>query len=127
MGTASPDVSLLKRYCSFKNESDNGTFSQIPDKYCSFLFAKVSWPDWLVGLVLLIVSLVCLCLCLLFLVKILQSLLKGAVKSIIFKVVNANFPGVFKHLTPYLAMVVRKHVFSLYKKCLIGLNRLDVY
>ncbi|CAF1395105.1 unnamed protein product [Adineta steineri] len=106
LGIASSDTSLLKRYCSYKNESDNGTFIQVPDQYCSFLFAKVSWADWLIGLVLLIVSIVCLCLCLLFLVKILQSLLKGAVKTVIHKVVNSNFPGIFKHLTPYLAMLV---------------------
>ncbi|CAF1522363.1 unnamed protein product [Rotaria sordida] len=105
-GNASTDISLLKRYCSFKNESNNGTFIQVPDKYCSFLFAKVQWADWLIGLVLLIISIICLCLCLFLLVKILQSLLKGTVKSIIFKMVNANFPGMFKHLTPYLALLV---------------------
>jgi hypothetical protein len=106
LGIASPDVSLLKRYCSYKNESNNGTFIQIPDQYCSFLFAKLSWPDWSIGLLLLIVSIICLCLCLVLLVKILQSLLKGAVKHLIFKMVNSNFPGVFKHLTPYLAILV---------------------
>ncbi|CAF3824266.1 unnamed protein product, partial [Rotaria sordida] len=106
LGNASADISLLKRYCSFKNESDNGTFIQVPDKYCSFLFAKVQWADWLIGLVLLIISIICLCLCLFLLVKILQSLLKGTVKNIIFKVVNTDFPGMFKHLTPYLAILV---------------------
>jgi len=40
------------------------------------------------------------------LVKTLQSLLKGAVKNLIFKIVNSNFPGIFKHLTPYLAILV---------------------
>ncbi|CAF4348546.1 unnamed protein product, partial [Rotaria sp. Silwood2] len=106
LGNASADISLLKRYCSFKNESVNDTFIQVPDKYCSFLFVKVQWADWLIGLVLLIISLVCLCLCLFLLVKILQSLLKGAVKNIIFNVVNTDFPGIFKHLTPYLAILV---------------------
>ncbi|CAF3909468.1 unnamed protein product [Rotaria sp. Silwood1] len=106
LGNASANISLLKRYCSYKNESDNGTFNKVPDQYCPFLFAKVNWADWLIGLVLLIISLVCLCLCLFLLVKILQSLLKGAVKNIIFKVVNTDFPGIFKHLTPYLAILV---------------------
>jgi sodium-dependent phosphate cotransporter len=106
LGIASPDVSLLKRYCSYKNESNNGTFIQIPDQYCSFLFAKLSWPDWSIGLLLLIVSIICLCFCLILLVKILQSLLKGTVKHLIFKMVNSNFPGIFKYLTPYLAILV---------------------
>ncbi|CAF1547039.1 unnamed protein product [Rotaria magnacalcarata] len=106
LGIASPNISLLKRYCSTKNESYNGTFDIVPDEYCSFLFAKVNWADWLIGLVLLIVSIICLCLCLFLLVKLLQSLLKGAVRNIIFKVVNSDFPGVFKHLTPYLAILV---------------------
>jgi len=129
LGIASPDASLLQRYCSYKNESDNGTFIQVPDEYCSFLFAKLSWPDWSIGLLLLILSIICLCLCLILLVKILQSLLKGAVKSLIFKMVNSNFPGVFKHLTPYLAILVNSFLFlNLYMK-IINLNeyRLDVY
>lgn len=79
---------------------------QIPDRYCSFLFAKVNWPDWAIGLVLLILSLIVLCFCLILLVKILQSLLKGAVRNLIFKMVNANFPGIFQYLTPYLAILV---------------------
>lgn len=115
MGTASPDLSLLKRYCSFKNESINGNDTQVPDQYCKFIFAKVTWPDWSIGLLLLILSIVALCLCLLFLVKILQSLLKGAVKSIIFKMVNSDFPGIFKHLTPYLAILVNHFFLIIYK------------
>ncbi|CAF3832967.1 unnamed protein product, partial [Rotaria sp. Silwood1] len=47
LGNASADISLLKRYCSYKNESDNGTFNKVPDQYCPFLFAKVNWADWL--------------------------------------------------------------------------------
>ena len=106
MGIAEPDASVLKRYCSFKNESDNGTFVQIPYGRCSFLFATTDWADRIICLVLLIISIVLLCVCLFSLVKLLQSLLRGAVKNIIFKVVNADFPGVFRHLTPYLAILV---------------------
>jgi len=107
LGNATDDISLVKRYCSYKNESDfNGTFELVPDEYCKFLFAKVYWPDWAIGLLLLFVSIICLCLCLLFLVKILQSLLKGTVKNLIHKMVNSDFPGVFKYLTPYLAILV---------------------
>ncbi|CAF4817587.1 unnamed protein product, partial [Rotaria sp. Silwood2] len=32
LGNASPNISLLQRYCSFKNESVNDTFIQVPDK-----------------------------------------------------------------------------------------------
>lgn len=106
LGESSEDISILKRYCSFKNESINGSWMEIGDEYCSFLFAKIPWPDWSVGLLLLILSIVILCLCLIFLVKILQSLLKGAVRNVIFKMVNSDFPGVFKYFTPYLAILV---------------------
>ena len=104
----SSDTSLLKRYCSIQNTLMNGTSSQVPNQYCSFIFARIQWPDWGVGLLLLIVSILCLCLCLVFLVKVLQSLLKGAVRDVIFKVVNSNFPGVFAYATPYLAMLVSR-------------------
>ncbi|CAF2794054.1 unnamed protein product [Rotaria sp. Silwood2] len=60
--------------------------------------------DWLIGLVLLISSIICLRL--LLLVKILQSLLKRIVRNIIFKVINKDFPEIFKHLTPYSAILV---------------------
>ncbi|CAF1492936.1 unnamed protein product [Adineta ricciae] len=135
LGIADPDISLVKRYCSFKNESDNGTYVLVPNEYCPFLFAKVTWPDWVLGLVLLIISTVLLCLCLLFLVKILQSLLKGTVKTVIYKVVNSNFPGIFKHFTPYLAMLVgcvltilvqSSSIFTSTLTPLVGLNIITV-
>jgi sodium-dependent phosphate cotransporter len=116
LGTASPDISLLKRYCSYKNESSNGTFVQVPDAYCSFAFARVFWPDWGIGLLLLLLSIIVLCLCLLLLVKLLQSLLKGTVKSLIQRMVNADFSGAKKHLTPYLAILVSEHIFSFERK-----------
>ncbi|CAF4387046.1 unnamed protein product [Rotaria sp. Silwood2] len=104
LSNASPNISLLKRYCSFKNETYNDTFIQVSDKYCPFLFAEVQWADWLIALVLLISSIIYLCL--LLLVKILQSLLKRIVRNIIFKVINKDFPEIFKHLTPYSAILV---------------------
>ncbi|UJR16768.1 hypothetical protein I4U23_003668 [Adineta vaga] len=100
------DINILKRYCSFKNESDNGTFSLVPNRHCSFLFAKVPWAEWIIGLVLLLIAIICLCFCLIVLVKILQSLLKGTVKNLIFKVVNSNLPGRSRYFTPYLAILV---------------------
>lgn len=100
-------MSLLKRYCSFVTVNDTyGNVTNVPGDYCSFIFAKVSWPDWGVGLLLLILSILALCLCLVCLVKLLQSMLKGAVRNIIFKVVNSDFPGCFAYFTPYLAILV---------------------
>ncbi|CAF1243423.1 unnamed protein product [Rotaria sp. Silwood1] len=56
LSNASSNISLLKRYCSFKNVTYNDIFIQVSDTYCSFLFAKVQWADWLSGLVLLIIQ-----------------------------------------------------------------------
>lgn len=128
LGIGNPDQSLIKRYCSFDREnSTNGTIINVPRDYCEHLFAKLNWPDWGIGLLLLMVSLIILCLCLFLLVKILQSLLKGAVKNLISKVVNANFPGVWAFLTPYLAILVEVHpMMNREEKCFFSF-RLDVY
>lgn len=107
MGINDPKASLLKRFCSYQNvTSEYGNSTLVPDKRCGFIFSKVSWPDWGVGLLLLVLSLFALCCCLILLVKLLQSMLKGTISTVIFKTVNADFPGVFRHLTPYLAMGV---------------------
>jgi hypothetical protein len=37
-------------------------------------------------------------------------MLKGTISTVIHKTVNADFPGIFHHLTPYLAIGVRKDV-----------------
>ncbi|CAF3735635.1 unnamed protein product [Rotaria sp. Silwood1] len=47
LSNASSNISLLKRYCSFKNVTYNDIFIQVSDTYCSFLFAKVQLADWL--------------------------------------------------------------------------------
>lgn len=107
MGSNQTDGSILKRFCSVKNVTyENLTTALVPDRRCNSMFSHVSWPDWAVGLLLLIISLIALCACLIFLVKLLQSMLKGTLSQIIFKTVNANFPGIFHHLTPYLAIAV---------------------
>ena len=76
----------------------------------------LTWPEWTVGLLLLIISLIVLCACLIILVKILSSVFKGYLKNIITKTVNADFPGVFKHLTPYVAIAVCIFIFEIYFK-----------
>ena len=74
---------------------------------CEFLFESVKWPEWVVGLVLLIISLISLCVCLVLLVKILSSIFHGPIATIISKVINAQFPGILNCLTGYLAILVR--------------------
>ena len=112
LGSVESDLSLVKRYCSYQNITDgNATSILLPEEYCHFLFSKVTWPDWAIGLLLLILSLVSLCTCLVVLVKLLQSMLKGTISTIIHKTVNADFPGIFHHLTPYLAIGVRKRFY----------------
>lgn len=107
LGSTESHLSLVKRYCSYRNiTNENGTVILIPDKHCEFVFSKITWPDWGIGLLLLILSIIILCTCLILLVKILQSMLKGTISTVIHKTVNADFPGIFHHLTPYLAIAV---------------------
>ena len=107
LGSNQSAASLIKRFCSYEIvATDNSTNDLVSTKKCESIFSHVSWPDWVIGLLLLVTSLVVLCTCLVLLVKLLQSMLKGTIRNIIFKTVNADFPGVFHHLTPYLAIAV---------------------
>lgn len=67
------------------------------------------WPEWVIGVVLLIVSLVALSTCLVLMVKILGSLFQGPVAHLIQKTVNSDLPGVFKYLTGFFAIMVSKN------------------
>lgn len=71
------------------------------------MFANLDWPEWTVGLILLVISLVTLCGCLVLMVKILNSMFNGPVANLMKTVVNAEFPGVFRHFTGYVAILVR--------------------
>ena len=73
---------------------------------CKFLFAGTTLSDTEVGIIILVVSIILLCICLVSIVKILHSMLRGQMAKIIKKTVNADFPGPFKHLTGYLAILV---------------------
>ncbi len=109
LGSGDTEASLIKRYCSYQNiTNENQTWILAPGKHCEFIFSKVYWPDWGIGLLLLILSIVSLCTCLVLLVKLLQTMLKGTISTVIHKTVNADFPGIFHHLTPYLAIAVIK-------------------
>ncbi len=75
------DCELQKRHCP---EFDS------PDK-CKYLFNLVTWEDWIVGTILAVMALVMLCTCLIFMVKLLQSLLQGAIAITVKKVLNPDF------------------------------------
>jgi sodium-dependent phosphate cotransporter len=93
--------SLIKRVCKVQiNET------VVAHKKCPFLFAQVDWPDWVIGSILLVVSLVLLSSCLIGMVKILSSIFKGPVAHIIQKVVNSDLPGVFRYFTGFIVISV---------------------
>uniref|UniRef100_A0A8B9KEY1 Solute carrier family 34 member 2a n=1 Tax=Astyanax mexicanus TaxID=7994 RepID=A0A8B9KEY1_ASTMX len=70
------------------------------------IFVDTNLADLAVGLILLAMSLVVLCGCLIFIVKLLNSMLKGQVASVIKKIINTDFPFPFSWVTGYLAIMV---------------------
>lgn len=72
---------------------------------CRHLFAETDLPDLAIGLILLALSLLVLCSCLVMIVKLLNSVLKGQVASVIKKTINTDFPFPFTWLAGYLAML----------------------
>ncbi|TKS83095.1 Sodium-dependent phosphate transport protein 2A [Collichthys lucidus] len=93
--------SLVKKWCQT-------TTMQVLVSYDHgrHLFVDSSLSDLAIGLILLACSLLVLCSCLILLVKLLNSLLKGQVASVINKVVNTDFPFPFTWLAGYLALLV---------------------
>ncbi|XP_078125198.1 solute carrier family 34 member 2a [Sander vitreus] len=73
---------------------------------CKHLFVNVNLPDLAVGLILLALSLLVLCSCLILIVKLLNSMLKGQVASVIKKILNTDFPFPFGWVTGYIAILV---------------------
>uniref|UniRef100_A0A8B9KEK7 Solute carrier family 34 member 2a n=1 Tax=Astyanax mexicanus TaxID=7994 RepID=A0A8B9KEK7_ASTMX len=73
---------------------------------CHHIFVDTNLADLAVGLILLAMSLVVLCGCLIFIVKLLNSMLKGQVASVIKKIINTDFPFPFSWVTGYLAIMV---------------------
>lgn len=86
----------------FLNVTKNVTVSNP----CKFLFADTGLSDTEVGIILLVISLVILCICLVCIVKVLHSMLRGQLASVIKKTVNSDFPGPFRHLTGYFAILI---------------------
>ncbi|XP_053182585.1 solute carrier family 34 member 2a [Scomber japonicus] len=128
------DKSLIKRWCkTFTNTTlmnvtvpgpenctspslcwvdGNYTFTlkNISETYnitkCKHIFVDVNLPDLAVGLILLALSLLVLCSCLILIVKLLNSMLKGQVATVIKKILNTDFPFPFGWVTGYIAIVV---------------------
>lgn len=73
---------------------------------CHHVFVDSGLSDLAVGLILLAGSLMLLCSCLLFIVKVLNSLLKGQVAKVIEGVINTDFPYPLGWLSGYLAMLM---------------------
>lgn len=73
-----------------------------------FVFQDLAeqWSDGALGALLLVLSLIILCVCLVCIVKILHYVLKGKVAVIIRKYMNADFPGVMKYFTGYVAILI---------------------
>ncbi|XP_015246258.1 PREDICTED: sodium-dependent phosphate transport protein 2B-like [Cyprinodon variegatus] len=73
---------------------------------CKHIFVNVDLPDYAIGLILLVLSLLVLCTCLILIVKLLNSMLKGQVALVIKKVLNTDFPFPFSWVTGYIAILV---------------------
>ncbi|GLD66383.1 sodium-dependent phosphate transport protein 2B-like isoform X1, partial [Lates japonicus] len=86
------------------------TLKNISETYnvqkCKHLFVDVNLPDLAVGLILLAFSLLVLCSCLVLIVKLLNSMLKGQVATVIKRIINTDFPFPFGWVTGYIAILV---------------------
>lgn len=94
---------LIKHWCKFNQRSTKSSPHMVK---CKFLFESVEWPEWLIGLVLLVLSLAILCACLVTLVKLLNSLFFGKIAKLVQKMINSNCPGCLKYLTGYFAILI---------------------
>ncbi|XP_076111073.1 sodium-dependent phosphate transport protein 2B-like [Mytilus galloprovincialis] len=87
-------------------KSDETLMKTINVERCDNLFAKTDLSDSTIGILLLLISLGLIVVSLILMVKLLNSLLKGSVAKIVKKIINSDFPGAFKHLTGYVAIIV---------------------
>lgn len=99
------------------------------------LFSHLDLGDTVTGVILLIASLVVLCTCLILTVKLLHSMMRGSIATAIKKTVNANFPGVCRHLTGYVAILVgailtvlvqSSSIFTSTLTPLVGMGLIDI-
>ncbi|XP_021066601.1 sodium-dependent phosphate transport protein 2B [Mus pahari] len=105
----SPDNCTSPSYC-WTDGLQTWTIQNVTQKEniakCQHIFVNFSLPDLAVGIILLTVSLVVLCGCLIMIVKLLGSVLRGQVATVIKKTLNTDFPFPFAWLTGYLAILV---------------------
>ncbi|XP_028405457.1 sodium-dependent phosphate transport protein 2B-like isoform X2 [Dendronephthya gigantea] len=100
--------SLIKYWCKTAkvfNSTLNKTV-KVGVEPCKFLFHDTGLKDSLVGIILLVLSIALLCFCLICIVKLLHSMLRGNLAMVVKKTINADFPGPFKYLTGYFAILV---------------------
>ncbi|XP_065654061.1 sodium-dependent phosphate transport protein 2A isoform X4 [Hydra vulgaris] len=98
---------MINKTQNVKNSTELANNTQIKQNNpCKFLFHNTGMSDSLVGVILLVSALVILCFCLVFIVKILNSLLRGQIANVIRKTFNSNFPKPFSFLTGYFAILV---------------------
>ncbi|XP_074129138.1 sodium-dependent phosphate transport protein 2B-like [Sminthopsis crassicaudata] len=83
----------------------NTTYKQNIAK-CKHALVDVGLSDQSIGLILLALSLLVLCTCLILMVKVLNSVLKRQIATVIKKTINTDFPFPFAWLTGYLAILV---------------------
>ena len=72
----------------------------------TYLLEDTGLSDTALGGILLACSLIMLCACLFGIVKTLNSLLQGKIRTGIKKFVNSDFPGFGRHFTGYIAILV---------------------
>jgi len=98
---------LLKEYCdkSAYNTSIQMSEEELSEAKCNFLLNISSIPDMYLGIIVFLISFTCLTVCLLLIVKLLNSLLKGAVADLAKKTINAEVPGA-PWLSGYICIVV---------------------
>ncbi|XP_038647389.1 sodium-dependent phosphate transport protein 2B-like isoform X2 [Scyliorhinus canicula] len=73
---------------------------------CNHLFVNAAISDLGIGLILLAASLITLCTCLILIVKLLNSMLRGQVATVIKKIINTDFQYPFGWVTGYIAIAV---------------------
>ncbi|XP_033734879.1 sodium-dependent phosphate transport protein 2B-like [Pecten maximus] len=112
------DVDTLLKLCCKSETPDpvnvtyaNGTWymdkqSKVCVTQCDFIFRDIGLGDTEIGAIMLVLALLLLCVCLFSIVKLLNSLLKGNIRKIIKKVINAEFPGKCAYFTGYIALIV---------------------
>ncbi|XP_052063020.1 sodium-dependent phosphate transport protein 2B-like [Mytilus californianus] len=89
-----------------KWETNETLVKKINMERCHNLFAQTDLSDSTIGALLLVISLFVIAVALIFMVKLLNSLLKGSVAKVVKRFINSDFPGLFKYLTGYVAILI---------------------